>query len=330
MNKYIRFNLIALALLIVISLVGCKQEGATADNSGGYTVADIQGTTVNIPAKPKRILTMSMCTDEIMLGLVEPGRMVAVNNLLDDPSSSNMVELGKKVPTKITYPSVEEIAALQPDLVIEPDWGDLSRVAALRDLGIPVVVCKGPKNLQDIKETITLLSQAAGEPERGNILLKKMDEKLAEISQKVAEIPQSERKSVLLISLMKDYGGAGCAFDEACQLAGVVNGAAAAGIQNGQIMTKEKMVAINPDFLFLPSYNNHGEVDINRIRSEYINDPGLQGMKAIKNGALLMPDEGYIYNCSQDFVFAVQEIAYRVYGDKFKLEPQQHLSAVEK
>ena len=330
MGKFARWNYIFILLLVLISLVGCKPEGEKKDTSGSYTVTDIQGTTVTIPAKPKRILTMSMSTDEMMLGLVEPERMVAVNSLLDDPSSSNMVELGKQVPTKIKYPSVEEIAALQPDLVIEPDWGDLSRVAALRDLGIPVVVCKGPKNLQDIKETIALLAQAVGEPQRGDILLKKMDEKLGEIKSKVAEIPQSERKSVLLISLMKDYGGAGCAFDEACQLAGVINGAAAAGIQNGQIMTKEKMVAINPDFLFLPSYNNHGEVDINRIRSEYINDPGLQGMKAIKNGALLMPDEGYIYNCSQDFVFAVQEIAYRVYGDKFKLEPQQHLSAVER
>ena len=154
MGKFARWNCIFIILLVLISLVGCKPEGEKAATSDSYTVTDIQGTTVTIPAKPKRILTMSMSTDEMMLGLVEPERMVAVNSLLDDPSSSNMVELGKQVPTKIKYPSVEEIAALQPDLVIEPDWGDLSRVAALRDLGIPVVVCKGPKNLQDIKEIL--------------------------------------------------------------------------------------------------------------------------------------------------------------------------------
>ncbi len=328
MKNFFKWNLIGILLLLFLCLAGCK-SGATTDSPAAYTVTDIQGTQVNMPAKPQRILTMSMSTDEMMLGLVGPERMVAVNTLLDDPSSSNMVELGKRVSTKIKYPSVEEIAALQPDLVIEPDWGDLSRVAALRDLGIPVVVCKGPKNLQDIQETIALLAQAAGEPQRGEALLKKMDEKLGDIKAKVAEIPQSERKSVVLISLMKDYGGAGCAFDEACQLAGVINGAAAVGIQNGQVMTKEKLVAANPDYLFLPSYNNHGELDINRVRKEYVDDPSLQGMKAIKAGQLLEPDEGYIYNCSQDFVFAVQEIAYRVYGDKFKLEPQQYLSAVE-
>ena len=101
MNRFIKWNIAVLMLLVLISLVGCKPEGATADNSESYTVTDIQGTKVTIPAKPKRILTMSMSTDEMMLGLVEPERMVAVNSLLDDPSSSNMVELGKQVPTKI-------------------------------------------------------------------------------------------------------------------------------------------------------------------------------------------------------------------------------------
>ncbi|MCR5757429.1 MAG: ABC transporter substrate-binding protein [Selenomonas sp.] len=318
-----------LCLLLFICLAGCKQETPQAAMPSAYTVTDAQGTQVHMPAKPQRILTMSMSTDEVMLGLVEPERMAAVNAMLDDPASSNVVELGKKVETKIRYPSVEEIASLQPDLVIIPDWGDLSRVEALRDLGIPVVVCKGPRSLQEVKETVTLLAQAAGEPQRGELLLQKMDEKLAEITTKVQEIPKSERRSVVLISLMKGYGGAGCCFDEACQLAGVINGRAAAGIRNGEEMSKEKLVEINPDILFLPTYNNHGKFDINRFRNEYLHDQSLQNMKAIQQNNLLEPDEGYLYNCSQDFVFAVQEIAYRVYGDKFKLEPQQHLSALE-
>lgn len=328
-RKFFRLTSAVVLLLVVIALAGCRSDIAGSAEQAAYTVTDAQGTQVNMPAKPKRILTMSMSTDEVMLGLVEPERMAAVNAMLDDPASSNVVELGKKVETKIRYPSVEEIASLQPDLVIIPDWGDLSRVAALRDLGISVVVCKGPRSLQEVKETIMLLAEAAGEPERGKVLLQKMEDKLAEITAKVQEIPQAERRSVVLISLMKGYGGAGCCFDEACQLAGVVNGRAAAGIKNGEEMSKEKLVEIDPDILFLPTYNNHGKFDINRFRSEYMDDPSLQNMQAIRNGNLLEPDEGYIYNCSQDFVFAVQEIAYRVYGDKFKLEPQQHLSAVE-
>ena len=94
-------------------------------------------------------------------------------------------------------------------------------------------------------------------------------------------------------------------------------------------MTKEQLVQIDPDILFLPTYNDHGNYDVQKFRREYLDDPSLQTMKAIRTKAFAEPFEGYIYNCSQDFVFGVQEIAYRVYGDAFKQSEHEHLSAVE-
>jgi iron complex transport system substrate-binding protein len=237
--------------------------------------------------------------------------------------------LAEQVGQRISNPSAEEIAALQPDLVIVPDWGNLSIVPSLRDIGLKVIVCKGAKNLDDIRDTVALLAQAVDEPERGDDLIGQMDAKLGEIKAKVDNIPAEQRKSVVLISLMKDYGGKGSSFDEACGLAGVVNGRAAAGIQDGQLMSKEQLVKIDPDVLFLPTYTNHGQYDVKPYRDSYLQDASLQTIKAIRTGNLQEPFEGYIYNCSQDFVFGVQEIAYCVYGDDFRQGRQEHLTAVE-
>lgn len=320
----------ALCILVAAICTGCKgmELGARAGGTA-YTVTDKQGTVVEMPAKPHRILTLSTSTDEIVLGLVKPDHMVAVNQMLDDPISSNVVSLAQQVETKVRNPSVEEIVALQPDLVIVPDWGDVTRVQSLRDLGIKVVVCKGAKNLEEVQETVRLIAQAVGEPDRGEKLIGKMDSKLAEIQAKVAKIPEAERKSVVLISLMKSYGGIGCSFDDACQYAGVKNGMAKLDIYNGQAMTKEQLVAINPDYLFLPTYTNHGKYDIEKFRAGYLEDPALKSLKAIRNNGLRDPYEGYLYNCSQDFVFGVQEIAYQVYGDDFKQDKTEHLTAVD-
>ena len=282
-----------------------------------------------MPARPTRILTLSMSTDEVVLGLVPPDHMVAVNSLLDDPVSSNVVELARQVDGRVKDPTVEEIAAMQPDLVIVPDWGDIAKVASLRDLGLHVVVCKGAKNLAEIKETIQLIAQAVGEPQRGEVLLQKMDERLAWVQARTAVIPTAERKTVVLLSLMKSYGGIGCSFDDACQYAGVTNGMARIGIHNGQTMSKEQLVEINPDILFLPTYTNHGAYDRGKFRAAYLEDPSLQHVRAIRDQALREPFEGYIYNCSQDYVFGVQEIAYCVYGDVFRQSHQEHLTAVE-
>ena len=302
---------------------------AAEQKPAAYTVTDIEGTAVDFPAPPERIVTLSMSTDEVMLGLVEPERIAAVNGLLDDPVSSNVTGLVKAIPQRIGNPTAEELMALHPDLVIVPDWGDLTIVPSLREVGLKVVVCKGARNLAEIRETITLLAAAAGVPERGEKLLTMMDEKLAGIQEKAAQIPQEERKRVVLISLMAGYGGLGSSFDEACRYAGVVNGRAELGIRDFQVMTKEQLVQIDPDILFLPTYNDHGNYDVDKFRREYLGDPSLQTMKAIRSKSFAEPFEGYIYNCSQDFVFGVQEIAYCAYGDAFRQGRDEHLSAVE-
>ena len=315
--------------MLCVLLTACSMPKSAEEKPAAYTVTDIEGTVVDFPSPPKRIVTLSMSTDETMLGLVEPQRMAAVNTLLDDPVSSNVTGLVKEIPQRIGNPTVEEIMALQPDLVVVPDWGDLTMVPSPREVGLKVIVCKGASNLAEIRETIELLAAAAGVPERGQKLRAMMDAKLAEIQEKVAKIPQTERKRVVLISLMSGYGGLGSSFDEACHYAGVINGRAELGIRDFQVMTKEQLVQIDPDILFLPTYNDHGKYDVEKFRREYLDDPSLQTMKAIRNEAFAEPFEGYIYNCSQDFVFGVQEIAYRVYGDDFKQGEDEHLSAVK-
>lgn len=329
-KKYVFLMLAAVCILSAAVLMGCSSNSNTeAQGTDSYSVTDIQGTVVDMPAKPQRILTLSMSTDEVMLGLVTPDKMVAVNELLDDPVSSNVTGLVKGVKGRITNPSAEEIMSLNPDLVIVPDWGDITVVNSLRDLGLKVVVCKGAKNLAEIKETIKLLGEAVGEKEKGEKLISMMDEHLEAIQEKTAKIPQEQKKTVVLISLMKSYGGIGCSFDEACNYAGVTNGMAKLGIRYGQAMTKEQLVEINPDILFLPTYTNNGTYDINAFRNQYLNDPALSSMKSIQNKSFKEPNESYIYNCSQDFVLGVQEIAYMAYGDEFKQEAGRHLSAVE-
>ena len=320
----------ALLFLLVLTVLvsGCGSQ-STAAEDGGYQVTDDQGTVVSFQAKPQKIVSLTMSTDNILLGLVKPERVVCANVLVDDPVSSNIVELGKNIPNKVRHPKVEEILAMEPDLVIAANWGDIDYVESLRNMGINVVVVKGAKNLQDIRDNIRLIAAAVGEPQRGDRLVGMMDDRLAELKAKVDKIPQEARKRVLLISLMSNYGGKDCIYDDACTLAGVTNCLSEYGLKRGDKLTKEMMVQMNPDMIFLPTYNAHGTFDIQGFRDKYLKDPALQQMKAIQSGSIREPRDAYIYTASQDFCFAVQEIAYTVYGDEFKLADQQHLSAVE-
>ncbi|TCS81398.1 ABC transporter substrate-binding protein [Pectinatus cerevisiiphilus] len=324
------FYILAVITICSFFIAGCAPKTAPEKSAqSAYSVVDSHGTKVDFAKKPQKVITLSMSTDEIVLGLVKPDKLIAVNYLLDDPVSSNIPELAQQIPTKIKDPSAEEIFAMKPDLVIIPDWNNIEIADNLRDLGLNVVIVPGAKNIDEVKTSIQLIADSLGEHEKGTALIALMDNKISEIQDKVAKIPQADRKKVVILSLMPGYGGIGSSFDDLCKYAGVTNGMAEAGLQNGQAISKEELVKINPDVLFLPSYTDHDSIDAKARDEKYLDDPALQVINAVKNNQLIYPREGYLYSVSQNIVFGIQEIDRCVYGSDFDFPDKTHLSVAE-
>ena len=316
------------ALLSILLLSGCID--LSRNQAGGYEVTDVEGTVVKIPHKPQRILTVSAGTDELMLGLVEPERLAAINESLADTEHTNIPWVRERIPTVIVRsPSVEQIAALRPDLVVVTPWMPRENIDAIRELNVPVLVCKSAATMEDIHGNIRLFAAAVGEPERGEKLIGMMEEKLAEIRAKIAEVPEEKKhKSIALISIMVNYGGEGCTFDELCRYTDSINAKAAAGNHMGQEMTKEQLVAANPDYLFFPSYED-GATNEENYGRQYLEDPSLAQMTAVRERQIGHPWARYVYNLSQNIVYGIQETAWILYGDAFQQSRHEFLTAVE-
>ena len=315
-------------LLSILLLSGCID--LSKNQAGGYEVTDVEGTVVKIPHKPQRILTVSAGTDELMLGLVEPERLAAINESLADTEHTNIPWVRERIPTVIVRsPSVEQIAALRPDLVVVTPWMPRENIDAIRELNVPVLVCKSAATMEDIHSNIRLFAAAVGEPERGEKLIGMMEAKLAEIRAKIAEVPEEKKhKSIALISIMVNYGGAGCTFDELCRYTDSINAKAAAGNRMGQEMTKEQLVAANPDYLFFPSYED-GATNEENYGRQYLEDPSLAQMTAVRERQIGHPWARYVYNLSQNIVYGIQETAWILYGDAFRQSRHEFLTAVE-
>jgi iron complex transport system substrate-binding protein len=325
--KFNNFILLCLLLLAVVFVSGCiPNENKT--NNLGYAITDAKGNIIHFDKKPQKVLTYAFALDGIVLGLVPTDRLVAINYLADDPNSSNIINLAAKIQHKTNRPSAEEILSLKPDVVFifANDKADIRET--LQDLGIKTVVCKRPTSIDEVKETIVLVAAALGENANGDKLIKKMDAQLLKIINAVAAIPKDRHKTVVAISMQPTFGGRGSAFDDICTHAGVINGMSKAGIKDGQVLGKERLVEINPDLLILPVFNNHGIVNIDKFNNDFKDDPALQTLEAIKNNAFYYPHEGYIYNLSQDIVFGVQDVAHGAYSDLVPLPVHEHLSVV--
>ena len=322
-----RILVLMLSCVLLFSGLGCG--GVQNERAGGYTVTDAEGRTVAFDQKPARVLNYGLWLDDIVLGMLPPERLVGIDHLADDPNSSNIVSIAETIPVKLNQPSAEQVVALHPDVVFLDTGKDAAVAESLRDLGIHVVACRKPRTPEEVRAAVQLVAAALGEEAKGTALIAAYDTACAELTERVAEIPTDQRKKVLVISMSPTFGNRGGLFDALCTMAGVTNGAAEIGLTAGQSLTKEHILAVNPDVLIVPVWNDHGSYDIDKFNREYLDDPALQTVKAIRTQRIVHPREGYIYNASQDMVFGAQDIAHLAYGDLIEPPVGRHLTVAE-
>ncbi|HWR09215.1 ABC transporter substrate-binding protein [Sporomusa sp.] len=315
--KIVKLTILLLCLLLLS--VGCaNQQGQQAGQSSlSYEVTDSRGNVIKLQRKPQRIVSLSISTDEILIGLVPPERIAALTYLADDGGLSNITEQAKAIAAK-TRANPEAVIALQPDLVIVPDWQPAEFVQTVRDAGIAIYIYKSPNTIEEIKTVILELAQAVGEQQAGKKLVNDMDSALDRVVAKVRQIPAEQRPVVIRFTLMGGTGGKGTTFDDICSYAGVQNGAAIAGLAMNDLLAKEQLVKVNPDILLMPTWDYTGKTDMDQFKASIQNDPALQSVKAIRQQKLAQIPDRFLYCTSQYIVFGVQELASYAYPQYFE------------
>ena len=311
-----RVVLFIIVVGIAVLLVGCGRQSTSSSDKNvvGYEVIDGQGTVIKLTKKPQKILPLSIGTDEMLVGIVPLERIAALTYLADDVGMSNIIEEAKKVPNKIKA-NPESIIALQPDLLIVADWQSPELVEIIREAGIPVYVYKTPSRIEEVKTVIMQLAQVVGEEEKGKKIVMEMDRKLLAVAEKLKDIPDNKRLTVVRFSLMGGSDGIGSLFDDICRHAHVVNAAATIGLGKNDIMSKEQIVQANPDVFIMPMWDYSAKTDIMKFKADIQGDPSFQSVSAIQQQKLFMLPDKHLASSSQYIVEAVYDIASVAYPE---------------
>jgi iron complex transport system substrate-binding protein len=134
---------------------------------------------VNAAEAPKRIVSLNMCTDELVLRLADRSNIASITWLSRDPISANVTDLATDVP--INHGLAEEIIPLDPDLVVAGTFTARTAVAMLKQTGFPVTEFGVARNIGDVRAEIRKMAALVGEPARGEALVASFDERLANI-----------------------------------------------------------------------------------------------------------------------------------------------------
>ena len=301
---------------ILFFLSGCGEKPA-AEAPGGYDVVDDRGRTIHFDAKPQHVYGNTLSLEEVLLDRLPPHRSAAVSPPALDPEYSLAADKAARVAGRVpAYPGPEPIAALQPDLIFAQLRARPETIATLEEMGFKVFCMEVPTNLDMVRKRLRQMSEAVGEPERGQALLAELDEKVAYVKSRTAGIPPEKRRVLLGFSSMGAFGHPDGLFHDICRQSGVINGAARIHMAYGSHLSDEQILQIDPDIMMFVddgAANDYG----GQIRDRVLGDPALQTAKAVKNRRFFFLKDRYRASNTQHMGDAILEIARNVYPESF-------------
>ena len=196
------------------------------------------------------------------------------------------------IPTNVTQgagftPNIEAILALKHDVVFQ--WATIGSdpIDMLDRVGLKVLGIRSGTQ-SDTNGYVAIVGQVAGKEARAAELMRRQEERLAEIKSVTATLEAQARPRVLYISRYHDavsVSGPGTYNDFYIQLAGGTNAASASGF--GRTVTIEQILVWDPEVVLLGNFDTAMPADL-------YGDHKWQSVAAIKTRRVYrMPLGGY-------------------------------------
>jgi iron complex transport system substrate-binding protein len=127
-------------------------------------------------AAPRRVASLNLCADELLLLLAAPEQIVSVTHLAQQEAETPLWRQA------LTYArndgSLLSVVEQRPDLIVTMGGGIRDRADIAGRLGIPMLDLAFAQTLGDVVENIRRLAAAIGRPDAGAALLRRMTDSM--------------------------------------------------------------------------------------------------------------------------------------------------------
>ncbi len=187
-----------------------------------------------------RVMSMNACTDQLVLLLLPLERIASVTYLAERSAVTPQLA-AKARGVRVNHGLAEEMLADRPDLVIAGRFTTPAARRMAQAAGAPLLIVDSADTFDAIRATTRQVAAAAGETERGEALLQRMDATLAALK---ASAPQ-RRVTAIAWDGSGRVPGRASLFNEILEAAGGVNLAARPG-QFQSSLDLEQLLALTP------------------------------------------------------------------------------------
>ncbi len=215
-------------------------------------LTDDLGNTVVLEAYPQRIVSLAPSITESLFAIGAGGQMVGRDsNSTYPPEAQALTDIGslwQEVP-------LENILALEPDLVIAAEIITPEQVQQMQDAGLTVFWLANPKDFEGLYRNLRVLAQLTGHEDEAEALIAALDKRVNAVVEATAGLADEERPVVFYELDATDpaapwTSGPGTFIDTAITLAGGRNAGAVLEGEWAQ-MSLEALLEVNPQVIIL-------------------------------------------------------------------------------
>ena len=213
------------------------------------------------------IVSLNPCTDAILAEVADPAQIAGLSSYSSDPAASSMdVSTARRFAS--VSGSVEELAALHPDLVVGSTFTPPASVSAMARMGLRFSAFGAASTVSESQAQVRQIAALVGHPARGDALNAAIDRALvAAAPGPGTPVPAIVWQSGGMVA------GAGTLISELLSRTGFTNLAAERGLRQADLLPLEVLLADPPQVLFVAG-NGRGNED------RLLAHPALRGLSA--------------------------------------------------
>ena len=126
-----------------------------------------------IPKPPQRIMSLTVCTDELLMDLAPPSRIASISYLSREKAAMKLWPEAARLP--VNHNSAEEVLAEKPDLVLTLTYASTDMRPLLEKSGIRFLEIPQADSFAQIRAVTRTVGDAIGARARAEQLIARMD-----------------------------------------------------------------------------------------------------------------------------------------------------------
>jgi iron complex transport system substrate-binding protein len=186
--KLARFIILIILSLLIVTAIGCGQPPLPG------TLTDDLGREVRVEGVPQQIISLAPSNTEILFALGLGDRVVGVTEYCDYPEAA----MAKPKVGGFSTVDVEQVVALEPDLILAGSIHEAEVIPTLERLGLTVVAL-APKTLAGVLDNIVLVGAVTGRSQEADRLVASLEARIKAVTDQTDSLPQAERPRVFYV-----------------------------------------------------------------------------------------------------------------------------------